>query len=79
MRRTIHPDWKKILRHSYVAWCGYLLVLINALDASYWFFIGYAPIPQWAMGLVSAGIGLAIPYLRVVLQKKISGESNANQ
>ncbi|WP_326894416.1 hypothetical protein U8P73_36665 (plasmid) [Rhizobium beringeri] len=38
------------LGHSYVAWCGYALFFLNALDASYWFFLGYAPIAPWAMG-----------------------------
>ncbi|QWY83014.1 hypothetical protein [Rhizobium phage RHph_X66] len=75
----IHPDWKKILGHSYVAWCGYALFLLNALDASYWFFLGYAPIAPWAMGIVSALIGLAIPYLRVKLQKSISGDPHAGE
>ncbi|QIG75635.1 hypothetical protein EVC20_064 [Rhizobium phage RHph_Y2_17_1] len=75
----LHPDWKKLLTHSYVVWCGYFLIFLNAVDASYWFFIGYAPIPQWAMGLISGLIGVAIPYLRVKLQKSISGDPNAGE
>jgi hypothetical protein len=74
-----HPKTKKILTHSYVAWAGYALVFLNGLDCSYWFFIGYAPIPPWAMGIVSSLIGLSIPYLRVRLQKSISGDPDANQ
>lgn len=68
----VHDNWRTLLTRSITAWLGYLLVLINALDASYWFFIGYAPVPQWVMGLMSAAIGLAIPYARIIIQKRIS-------
>ncbi len=75
----LHPHWKRILRHSYTAWLGYLLVLINAFDASYYYFLGYLPIAPWVIGLISAAIGALIPYARVILQKKLSGASiNAN-
>lgn len=75
----LHPDYKHLLLKTYTAWLSYALILVNALDYGFWFFIGYAPVPQWAMGLISMAFGFLIPYARVRLQKSISGEQRALQ
>ncbi|QSY98667.1 hypothetical protein J2J97_31855 (plasmid) [Rhizobium bangladeshense] len=79
---TFRKDAGHVLWHAWSARLAYLLVLINALDAGVYFVIGYAPVPQWAMGLLSAALGAAIPYARVVVQAKIDsqkGDDHANR
>jgi hypothetical protein len=71
---TFREDTRHVLWHAWSARLAYLLVLINALDAGVYFVIGYAPVPQWVMGLISAALGAAIPYARVVVQEKMKAE-----
>lgn len=80
MKLRLIENYRQILWHSWSARLSYLLVLINAMDAGFYFFIGYAPLPQWALGLISAAFGVAIPIARSIVQSKLSGApTNADQ
>jgi hypothetical protein len=81
-RFRLHDDWWQLLLH---AWSSRLLIamfLINAVDASYAYFIGYAPLPPWAMGLLTSLISMITLWARVTVQKKLAatppkGNNNA--
>jgi len=74
-----HPESKRLLTWSATVWVGYALMAINAFDAGFYFFIGYAPLPQWAIGVISAVAGALIPVLRTIIQKKVSGDQHAGR
>lgn len=79
MKFTLLDNWKDVLLHAWSSRLILALFIINAFDASYSFFLGYAPIPQWATGLITCFLTCATLYARLVVQRKLSGDANARQ
>lgn len=68
-------NWWVILKRSWAVWVGYIGALLNGVSVAVYLFTYTLPVPSIWLIALNGLLAFAVPLLRVVQQKSISGDS----
>jgi hypothetical protein len=72
-------NWWAVLLRSWAGWAGILAAILNGVSITVYFITASMPVPPIWLAVANGLLGIAVPLLRLIPQKSISGDPDADQ
>jgi hypothetical protein len=69
----IIDNWWLVLTRGWTAWVGYIGALVNGASVAVYLFTATLPVPSIWLIVLNGLLAFAVPLLRVIQQKSVSG------